>query len=302
MSIDKKIEQTTKITRKMEKQFIKDIEKAFVSANKEIKKKMADAFAKFSKDGKFDFDQFQKFNRLEKLQASIEAELKAINELKQQSVGKYLTDVYSVNYYGTGFALETEAQIKLSYSLLNRKQIAQSVLSPLDKIALQVNAEATRNAIRGAITSSIVQGEGIKDMAAKVSQALGKNANNAVRIARTETTGVMGRARQDSISHAENHGLELEKEWIATLDDRTRDSHDDIHGEVVPVDEPFSNGLQYPGDQSGPAEEVINCRCVMTTRLKGYKTPGAELRAESGKVIPYTDFDSWFKNRVKNSN
>jgi hypothetical protein len=40
------------------------------------------------------------------------------------------------------------------------------------------------------------------------------------------------------------------------------------HGDVVPVDEPFSvNGseLMYPGDPAGPASETINCRCTVAT-------------------------------------
>ena len=64
-------------------------------------------------------------------------------------------------------------------------------------------------------------------------------------------------------------GFEVMKKWLATLDDRTRESHVDLDGEVVEVDEPFSNGLMYPADPSGEPEEVYNCRCTMISEIKG---------------------------------
>jgi SPP1 gp7 family putative phage head morphogenesis protein len=50
-------------------------------------------------------------------------------------------------------------------------------------------------------------------------------------------------------------------EWFAILDDVTRDSHEDLHGEIVRVGDTFSNGLRYPQDRNGEIEEWINCRC-----------------------------------------
>jgi uncharacterized protein with gpF-like domain len=52
------------------------------------------------------------------------------------------------------------------------------------------------------------------------------------------------------------------KEWLATKDGRTRDSHRHLDGEVQAMEQPFSNGLMHPG-ASGPAREVINCRCAL---------------------------------------
>lgn len=37
-----------------------------------------------------------------------------------------------------------------------------------------------------------------------------------------------------------------------------------MDGETVPIDAKFSNGLRFPRDPDGPADEVINCRCVCT--------------------------------------
>lgn len=54
------------------------------------------------------------------------------------------------------------------------------------------------------------------------------------------------------------------KTWHANLDERTRDSHVEIDGETVDIDEVFSNGCSFPGDGTGAPEEVINCRCYLT--------------------------------------
>lgn len=58
------------------------------------------------------------------------------------------------------------------------------------------------------------------------------------------------------------------KQWDAALDSRTRLSHAKVDGEVKELEETFSNGLLYPGDPSGSAAEVINCRCVALTRAR----------------------------------
>ncbi len=63
-------------------------------------------------------------------------------------------------------------------------------------------------------------------------------------------------------------GARIVKQWDATLDARTRSSHARVDGELRENDEKFSNGLLYPGDPSGSAAEVINCRCALLQRAK----------------------------------
>ncbi len=85
----------------------------------------------------------------------------------------------------------------------------------------------------------------------------------AEQIARTEvhTASMVG-----SLSAADSLGIALDKEWVSAEDDRTRPSHAEANGQTVTRDGAFKVGdaeLDYPGDPSGPPEEVINCRCVM---------------------------------------
>jgi hypothetical protein len=64
------------------------------------------------------------------------------------------------------------------------------------------------------------------------------------------------------------YGIEpgvMRKQWQATGDDRTRHTHHEADGQTVAFSAPFAVGgtsLAFPGDPTGTASEVINCRCT----------------------------------------
>lgn len=75
--------------------------------------------------------------------------------------------------------------------------------------------------------------------------------NNRIRtIVQTETGNIVGQA---NLNEMRDSGVVEYKQWITARDDRVRRSHQ-IHGEVVALDKPFSNGFMFGGQD-------INCRC-----------------------------------------
>ena len=61
------------------------------------------------------------------------------------------------------------------------------------------------------------------------------------------------------------------KRWVTRRDTHVRESHAAIDGMTIPTHDLFPVGgysLEYPGESSGPPEEVINCRCVLTAVLR----------------------------------
>ena len=65
--------------------------------------------------------------------------------------------------------------------------------------------------------------------------------------------------------------------WISKIDNRTRGqkkhdkaNHIKMDGEIIKKDGTFSNGLRFPGDPSGPAQEIINCRCTIVPYIIPY--------------------------------
>ena len=94
--------------------------------------------------------------------------------------------------------------------------------------------------------------------------------NTATRIARTTSTDVLNEATLQRAEDVEKaSGQELVKVWIAQFptDGRTRPTHLDAHGQVVPLREEFTVGeakLTRPGDPDGPLDEIIQCRCSVS--------------------------------------
>lgn len=130
-----------------------------------------------------------------------------------------------------------------------------------------------RKAIKMAVTRGLLTGEHPEMIARRFeglfdgTEPLSPHAR-AVRIARTETNRVMNEATLESIGEANAKGIKTMKRWDAKLDDRVRDSHARVHGEVRADGEKFSNGCLKPGD-GGPAES-INCRCSLEPVLEGF--------------------------------
>jgi uncharacterized protein with gpF-like domain len=124
-------------------------------------------------------------------------------------------------------------------------------------------AGTSKEHLRKMIFAGIEEGLGTEAIARNMQkQVLGLSRYRAATIARTETHTA---ANVGSQAAAEATGLSLIKEWGAAQDERTRETHAEADGQQVSIDGLFSVGgydLRFPGDPSGPAEEVINCRCV----------------------------------------
>lgn len=156
--------------------------------------------------------------------------------------------------------------------------------------------------ITASVTSSILQGKSIKHMADDLqSRIVTMNRDSAIRTARTAVTGAQNAGRMDSYFAAEKMGIKCRKEWMATLDGRTRHSHAMLDGEVVDNDKKFSNGCRFPGDPQGRPEEIYNCRCTLVSVIAGIDTSRGQRRARNPETgqnelienMTYAEWAGW---------
>jgi len=137
--------------------------------------------------------------------------------------------------------------------------------------------------VYGLIVAELERGireqESIPDIAARVSTVLTATGSErwphrAVTVARTETLAAVnaGVYRSAQLEAQERGDPAPFKQWIATADPRTRDTHREADKQRTLLSEPFRVGsasLLFPGDPTGPAGEVINCRCSLIPVVLG---------------------------------
>ena len=121
-------------------------------------------------------------------------------------------------------------------------------------------------AIENAVSSGFSKDETIKEIVDRINEVYEFAAEGrAERIARTE---VLGAANKGNYEGWKEVGVE-KKKWLSSRDGKVRDTHQErnIPETVVGINEPFMIGdsaLMFPGDPSGPAGEIINCRCTLS--------------------------------------
>lgn len=134
--------------------------------------------------------------------------------------------------------------------------------------------ETTVDKIVEQIQKGVDDGEGALVTAKRIRDSAPINRTRSMAIARTETVTA---ANQGRFLSAQTSEMEMEKIWIPTLDDRTRDSHRAMYGKpYIGLDQDFEVGTKkggdepalYPCDTRLSAENAINCRCGIGFRPK----------------------------------
>lgn len=154
-----------------------------------------------------------------------------------------------------------------NFDLVDRKQAEKLLkdnndLLPKAKLNIPKDQKWNERRMRSAVLQSALKGESITKLSKRLEYVVGMNKTSAVRNARTMMTASHNMGKLDVGREAQEMGIDVRKKWLATFDNRTRDSHALLHGEIVDIDEEFSNGLMFPADPDGDPSEVYNCRCT----------------------------------------
>lgn len=180
-------------------------------------------------------------------------------------------DVYAVNANYAAFAIEKNMNVNLSWTLYDRGTVERLIrddpdILPLPSVSIPLDMRWNRQHINAAITKGILLGDPIPEIAQRLVTVANMGMNAAIRNARTATTAAECAGRQDTYQRAKNMGIQLKKQWLATLDGKTRHAHRMLDGQTVDVEESFQvDGykLKCPGDPSAPGYLIYNCRCTM---------------------------------------
>lgn len=146
------------------------------------------------------------------------------------------------------------SDMNINFSLLNGNLLTFA-RKQTGKMITDVN-KTTQSLVSDIIQGGIDAKQSTRAIAKTIEEATGFDRSRAELIARTESTKAFNGAPTESLSVLGQHtGRAFTKEWSGLLDDKERQEHLDMEGEVVGISETFSNDLQYPSEP--------NCRCSL---------------------------------------
>ncbi len=234
----------------------------------------------------------------------IEQILTNANKTAVQMINNQSIHVFSDNANYQSYLLEKKANVNFGFTLYDSSTVTNLIKNnpkvlPEWKINEPKDYVWNGKKVNRQITLGIIEGESLEKISKRLAENLStQNMNHMRTFARTAMTGAQNSGRNESLKRAKEMGINVVKEWMATLDGRTRDSHRDMDGEQIPVGDKwnttrFSNKLRFPGDPEGPAREVYNCRCTLVGDLVDFPAEYERYDNIDGRPIENMTYREW---------
>lgn len=126
---------------------------------------------------------------------------------------------------------------------------------------LNAGARAAAKSING-VTADLVRAARLADSDDPTTEVLTRSvAERADKLGIGRATALTSFAAHEAARQNTRPGSPRVKTWVGSGLPNSR--HVDVSGETVPVGQPFSNGMLYPGDPDGSAEETAGCQCTL---------------------------------------
>lgn len=286
---------------KREVEVLDELEVVYTELAVEIAEEVQKLEAQIEEAGENYSKQIQ-VERLEQINKRINDKLQEIDRIQEVGIESYLTDAFKLEYGSVFYQIETEFGINSSFSMLPERVINAIVNTPVDGRRFSERLRGSTHALKTNMNEILVKGfatgKGAYKIAHEIAEVSGSTFGRARNIAITESGRVTGTADQQSQQEATEKGARLEKIWVSTLDGKTRDTHQQLDGQVRGVDEYFEiagkQALQ-PHLFGDPAEDC-NCRCRAVAVVNGV-TPSARRDNLTTEVIDFKSYEEWYKDK-----
>lgn len=322
---DKQLAELEKRIASIYKQAADELSETITAYFKQFEKRDADMLEKV-KNGTVSEQQYKQWrltqigrgNRFIALRDKVAERYTNANEVAIAYINDATPGIYTLNRNYSAYTIE-QVSSSADFTLFDERTVKRLAVEqpnlmpyyPKDRALKRgIDLAYGKQQITANVTSGILQGKSIYRLADDLQKSIrDMNRTSAVRTARTAVTGAQNAGRMDAYTEAEKMGIHVRKQWLATLDNRTRHAHAMLDGQTVDVDKPFKvDGyeLMYPCDTSAPGYLVYNCRCTQIAEVDGEDTSSGGRRAidpETGQWVlvgdmTYAEWAGWKKEQA----
>ena len=207
----------------------------------------------------------------EALRGQVEAILERLHTQEYETIEEYLKESYTDGFIAVIYSLHKQdlpLTMPIDQAQVVKALVTNSAISEGLYKSLGVDTKHLRKVIAAEISRGIASGAAYSEIIRNVANQAGVAKSRARTIVLTESHRIREEASQAARVEAKKQGCNIVKQWDATLDGKTRDTHRRLDGQIREVDEPFEidgKTAMQPGG-FGIAEEDCNCRCIALTR------------------------------------
>lgn len=310
------------------------ITKEYKKAHKEVSKKCEDYFAKFAaKDAKWqewvaqgtktqkEYKEWRQGQMLvgkkwEDLRDTLAQDYTNAAQITMSITKGFAPEVYAINHNYATFEVEKKSLIDTSYTLYSKETVEYmykgkpKLYHTYGKAVAKEIKEGKqyawdRRRITSVLTQAVLQGKSIPNITKSLEQVTAGDHKAAIRNARTMMTGVQNAGRIDAMERAVDKGIPVQKQWLATLDMRTRHWHKALDGVIVDYDKPFHNefgDIMFPGDPDADGSNLYNCRCTLLPAIKGYALDVTDSSVRPNDKLGKMTYEEWLAEKKSISN
>ena len=296
----------------------KDLEKQFDEFLKKHKKKGTEMWQKRI-DGQITQDEYDSWmqrqvfsgKEWQKKIGHLTDMLKTTNEKALGIIRGEQYTVFAENANYESFTIEKDYKSAISFDIYDETTVEKLVtekpeLMPRKTVNGRKDKAWNRGVIANAVTQAIIQGESIPKLAKRLSHDTANTDMKAmVRYARTAMTCAQNAGRMETMHRAKDMGIFVRKQWLSTLDRRTRDAHRLLDGQEQDVDKPFKSeygDIMFPGDPDAHPANVYNCRCTLISIYPKYEKAawqGERRDQKTGEAIENMSYREWITQKEK---
>ena len=239
-----------------------------------LRLELAKLYEKHGVDGRIAWEDMSKYGRLDKLDKMIQKEVKALYKSTQKEIRSTLNRVAQDTYNNSITIVEKETGRKLRgiVKKLNVAKVVNDDMAGLEWITRTNNHRHNFiHKLSSDIRSGLKRGDTYQTLSRKLKEETQISANKANVIIRTEGHRVHSQARKDSLDGIAKQGIRMYKTWVSSQDERVREQHEEMNGVEIPYEDDFvlpDGTIGSAPALTGEAHHDINCRCIITVRMR----------------------------------
>jgi SPP1 gp7 family putative phage head morphogenesis protein len=227
------------------------------------------------------------------------------NKTAYEIINESYPDIFINEFNYMAYLLEHKEKMDLTFMIYDPEVVRQLILEdaeimPYKKLNKAKDIRWNFKNIKREVAKAVIKGSSVQELAKVLAKEVtNRNEKQMQMHARTALNAARNQARLKRIEDGQKMGLDIYKEWSATLDFRTRIAHAHLDGQKVPFNKPFEiegMKIRYPHDPHAHPSLVWNCRCTLEGDVRGYPDT-FDLRRdnEAGEIIQKMSYEEWYK-------